>query len=151
VQLTLQTDYGLRMLLYLALRQEDGGTIPQISRAYGISENHLRKVANHMVGAGLLKSTRGRGGGLRLARLPSEISIGDVIRKVETHFNLVECIGPDPKRCAVTGYCGLEGIIDEALAAWFAVLDRYTLADAITQPHTLTSLLGFAPTNVALV
>lgn len=141
MQLTLQTDYSFRVLLYLAHQNEKGGTIPDISRLYGISENHLRKVVHHLVEAGFLKSTRGRGGGLHLSRPPAEISLGAVVRSNEPNFSLVECLGTHPERCVLTGDCGLQHIVGEALAAWFAVLDKYTLSDVVIRPTLFAGLI----------
>lgn len=141
MQLTLQTDYSFRVLLYLAHQDDKGGTIPEISRLYGISENHLRKVVHHLVETGFLKSTRGRGGGLHLNHSPAEISLGAVVRSNEPNFNLVECLGNHPERCVLASDCGLQPIMSEALAAWFAVLDRYTLSDVAIRPTLFASLI----------
>lgn len=142
MRLSLHSDLGFRTLVYLASVGSGGGTIPEIATAYSVSENHLRKVAHELVQHGLIESQRGRNGGLRLRLKPEEISIGQVMRLMEPDFALVDCLGHDPERCVLTGHCGLQGIFVESLKAWFAVLDRYTLADAIRgssqlQLHTL--------------
>jgi len=89
----------------------------------------LRKVVNDLVKIGFVKSTRGRHGGLRLGRPPAQIPVGAAIRSPERDFTLVDCFGETPKRCAIAGSCGLQGIFRIALDAWFEVLDQYTLAD----------------------
>jgi Rrf2 family transcriptional regulator, nitric oxide-sensitive transcriptional repressor len=142
MRLTLHSDYAFRTLLFLAAAGERGGTVPDIAEAYAISEHHLRKVAARLVELGFVEATRGRGGGLRLAVKPSEISIGTAMRKLETDFALAECMGVEPERCVITGCCGLQRIFKEALNAWFEALDRYTLADAIGKSKQLRKTLG---------
>jgi|SRR6516165_2802827 Rrf2 family nitric oxide-sensitive transcriptional repressor len=144
MRLTLHSDLAFRTLLFLAAAGENGGTIPKIAGAYAISENHLRKVVHELVRIGLVESIRGRSGGLRLRRPPSEISIGAVVRLTEPDFALVECLGNEPDRCVITGHCGLQSIFGEALKAWFDVLDRYTLADAVSGSANLSRLLEIA-------
>ena len=142
MRLTLFSDLAFRTLIFLATAGERGGTIPEIATAYAISENHLRKVVGQLIDVGFVEATRGRGGGLRLAVPPSTISIGDAMRKLESDFALVDCMGVAPERCMITGCCGLQKIFKEALNAWFQVLDRYTLADVISGSRGLERTLG---------
>jgi Rrf2 family nitric oxide-sensitive transcriptional repressor len=142
LRLTLHSDLAFRTLIFLAVAENQGGTIPQIARAYSVSEHHLRKVAASLIEMGLVKATRGRGGGLQLAAPASEISIGATMRRLETDFSLVDCLGVAPDRCAIAGCCGLQTIFMEALDAWFQKLDRYTLADAIGGSRGLSRILG---------
>lgn len=143
MRLTLHSDLAFRTLIFLAAAGAEGGSIPQITKTYRVSENHLRKVVSHLAQAGWVEATRGRGGGLRLRVAPADISIGAVMREMEADFALVECLGAEPERCLITGCCGLQGIFGEALRAWFEVLDRYSLADAIKGSRGLSRLLGF--------
>lgn len=143
MRLTLHSDYGLRALIFLAAAGEQGGTIPRIASAYRISEHHLRKVIQRLAQAGLIEAVRGRGGGLKLAKPAREIGIGAVVRLMESDFALAECMGASPGNCAITGACGLQRALGEAMAAFFAVLDRYTLADALVAPARLGRALGF--------
>jgi Rrf2 family transcriptional regulator, nitric oxide-sensitive transcriptional repressor len=145
MRLTLQTDLAFRMLIFLAQAGEEGGAIAEIASAYGVSEHHLRKVANRLVRLGFVESVRGRGGGLRLRVAPSMISLGAVMRQMEPDFALVDCLGSAPGRCPLSGYCGLQRVFREALKAWVQVVDRYTLADVITGSRNLPRLLGLAP------
>lgn len=142
MRLTLHSDLAFRTLIFLAAAGKRGGSIQQIAEAYKVSENHLRKVVNHLAHAGWIEAVRGRGGGLRLRVAPSAISIGAVMREMETDFALVDCLGSEPERCVISGSCGLQRIFGEALRAWFQTLDRYTLADAIEGSRGLTTLLG---------
>jgi Rrf2 family nitric oxide-sensitive transcriptional repressor len=127
MHLTRFTDYGLRTLIYLALRPGDLASIAEIAGAYRISENHMVKVVHHLSQAGLIETIRGRGGGIRLARPASDIALGDVVRATEPSLALVECQAGEP--CAIGGVCRLHGIMDEARDAILAVFDRYSLAD----------------------
>lgn len=147
MRLTLHSDLAFRTLIFLAAAGREGGDIPRIAKTYRVSENHLRKVVSHLAQAGWIEATRGRGGGLRLRVAPAEISMGAVMREMEADFALVDCLGAEAERCVITGCCGLQGIFGEALRAWFQVLDRYTLADAIANSGGLPRLLGLTETS----
>jgi Rrf2 family nitric oxide-sensitive transcriptional repressor len=134
MRLTLHTDYALRLLMLLAIESDGPHTIEAVARRYRISRNHLMKVAQTLARAGLIESLRGRSGGLRLGRPAQAINLGDVVRATEDSFSLVECFDRARNHCIVTPACGLRGPLDEALAAFFAVLDRYSLADLVTNP-----------------
>lgn len=138
MKLTRYTDYSVRVLLYLGGRPDRLCTISEISRGYGISQNHLMKVVHNLGKAGFVTSARGRLGGVRLARPPSEIIIGSVIRHTEEGFELADCGG-----CMIAPACGLTGVLHEALAAFMAVLDGYTLDDMLEKRVDMLSL--FAP------
>jgi Rrf2 family transcriptional regulator, nitric oxide-sensitive transcriptional repressor len=127
MHLTRFTDYGLRTLIYLALRPGELASIAEIAQAYGISENHMVKVVHHLGQAGLVETIRGRNGGIRLGRPAADIGLGDAVRLSEPSLALVECQAGEA--CAIGGLCCLESIMDEALAAMLAILDRYSLAD----------------------
>ena len=127
MQLTRFTDYGLRTLIYLALRPDYMASIAEISGAYRISENHMVKVVHHLGQAGLIETIRGRNGGIRLGRPAADIGLGDVVRATEPSLALVACQAGQP--CAIGGVCRLQDIMDETQKAMLAVLDRYTLAD----------------------
>ncbi|KAB1074058.1 Rrf2 family transcriptional regulator [Methylobacterium planeticum] len=129
MRLTRYTDYALRTLIYLGLHEPQQSSIAQIARAYGISENHLTKVVHQLGRLGLVRTSRGRGGGLRLGKPPGEIVVGAVVRQTEDDLALVECFATGA--CAITAPCRLKHVLGEALAAFLAVLDRYTLADLL--------------------
>lgn len=137
MRLSRHTDYALRVLIHLATRPERLTSIAEIARTYAISENHLMKVV-HMLGrAGFIRTVRGRGGGIALARPPEEINIGVVVRHGEADLNLAEC-----GTCLIAPACDLTGALGKALAAFMAVLDGYSLADITRRQRDLAALLG---------
>jgi Rrf2 family transcriptional regulator, nitric oxide-sensitive transcriptional repressor len=137
MRLTLHTDYALRLLMLLAMEADDLHTIEEVARRYGISRNHLMKVTQTLAQVGYVESVRGRGGGIRLGRPAKEINLGAVVRATEDGFALVECFDRERNTCVVTSACGLRGPLDEALRAFLAVLDRYSLADIVGNPNAL--------------
>lgn len=140
MRLTVHTDYALRTLIYLALHKDELVTISDISNQYKISKNHLMKVAQELVHHQFVISERGRNGGLRLARLPSEINLGDVILKMEADFHLVSCLDPEKNNCKIIGNCGAQTIMHEAIEAFLTVFRQYTLEDALINEEQLKSL-----------
>lgn len=144
MRLTTYTDYGLRLLMYVALKDGELATIQEAADAYGISKNHLMKVAYHLGLHGYLETVRGRGGGLRLARAPDRIVLGEVVRRMEDDFAMVECFAPRENTCCIARACRLKGILGEALRAYLAVLDKYTLADLAMHKTGLKKMLLFA-------
>jgi len=138
MKLTRYTDYALRVLLYLGARPERLCSISEMSRSYGISQNHLMKVVHDLGKAGFVASARGRLGGIRLARPPEEIIIGSVVRHTEDGFDLVDC-----GSCIIAPACGLTGVLREALGAFMTVLDSHTLADLLDNQVDFLGL--FAP------
>lgn len=129
MQLTFYTDYSLRVLIYLAQAEGKTATISEVSDFYRISRNHLVKVVHNLGAQGLIITTRGKHGGMRLARPPETISIGEVVRLTEPNFNLVECFDLKHNHCILTDACSLKNILYQAKKAFLDVLDAYTLAN----------------------
>ncbi len=123
------TDYTLRVLMHCAAHRQDRVTIGELAERFGLSKNHLMKVVNGLARQGLLETTRGRGGGLRLLKDPAAIRIGDVVRASETDFRLVECFDASTDLCTLTPGCRLRHLFEAALQAYFQALDGATLAD----------------------
>ena len=142
MRLTLHTDYALRTLIFLASSGDSGATAETIARAYRISKNHLVKVIQRLTRLGYLETTRGRGGGVRLARAPADIRVGEVVRQTEDTLALVECFEAQTNSCPLAGACLLETRLAEALRAYFTVLDGYTIADVSANQGSLARLLG---------
>lgn len=136
MRLTRYTDYAMRVMLYLGARPEKVCAISEISRAYDISQNHLMKVVNDLVRAGYVTSLRGRFGGIRLARPAGDINVGAIVRHTEGGFDLADC-----GSCIIAPACGLTGALKEALGAFMAVLDGYSLADLLAKRGDMASLL----------
>ncbi|MBO6634602.1 Rrf2 family transcriptional regulator [Parvibaculum sp.] len=142
MRLTLHTDYALRLLMHLAVAPDRLVTIAEVSEAFAISRNHLVKVAHELGKAGFVETTRGRGGGLRLAHAPERIVIGDVVRAMEEDFRIVECFDREANTCCIAPACRLKRLLRDALDAWLAVLDEATLADLVARPAPLRRLLS---------
>ena len=140
MQLTNFSDYLLRLVLYLASHPDRLVPIQEVSRAYGISRHHLVKVVQPLVANGWVVSARGRCGGLRLGRPPTEINIGRLVRMTEPHFDLVECFGRQTNTCPIEPACGLKQVLEDGRRAFLAVLDAHTLADFLPRGPALIRL-----------
>lgn len=146
MHLTYQTDYALRVLLYLATCHDKRlANIQDIAQTYGISNNHLMKIVHKLGKLGYLETVRGRNGGIRLAREPEAIVIGEVVRQTEEDFHVVECFDCTHNRCVITPVCQLRSALQEALAAFLRVLDNYTLADLTTNKALYQQLITITP------
>ncbi len=133
MRLTQWTDYSLRVLMYCAASagRAEPVTIAEIAAAHGISRSHLTKIVMTLASLGYLETTRGRGGGLRLLRPAHEVTVGEIVRRTETDFVLVECFDPGVNNCLLDGRCRLKGALQQALARYLEVLDGLTLADLV--------------------
>ncbi|MBN9545723.1 MAG: Rrf2 family transcriptional regulator [Alphaproteobacteria bacterium] len=128
MRLTTLSDYAFRVLMYAGTTGERLITIEETAEAYNISRTHLMKVVNILTKTGYLRGVRGRSGGITLARRPEDINLGAVVRATEPDFALVECFATG-NQCIITGCCRFPNVLNEALNAFIATLDRYTLAD----------------------
>ncbi|MCS6879106.1 MAG: Rrf2 family transcriptional regulator [Geminicoccaceae bacterium] len=142
MQLAKLSDYALRALVLAAVRHPELVTVAEIARIYRIPEGHVRKIAHLLARQGFLASVRGRAGGYRLAAPPETISLGRVVRATETDFRLVECFDPSSRLCRLEPGCALRAVLNEALEAFLAVLDRTTLADVTAERRRLRELLA---------
>ena len=143
MKLTTFTDYSLRVLIYLATEPGQRATVARIAAAYAISEHHLVKVVHFLGQQGWLNNVRGKGGGLELALPPERIVLGQVVRATEGEAVVAECFGDGGGDCCIAPSCRLRGVLREAMAAFEAVLDRYTLADLVDNRQQLAPLLFF--------
>ncbi len=143
MKLNLQTDYALRVLIYVGTNGEGLSTIQAIADAYDISKAHLMKVVHRLGKAGYLDTVRGKNGGMRLARAPGTIRIGDVVRSIEEDLAVVGCLG-EADYCRIQGPCVLLHALKDATDAFLAVLDGYTLADLLRPRNALARLLEIA-------
>ncbi len=133
MHLTQWTDYALRVLMYCAAyeNRDQPVTISEIAQAHGISRSHLTKIVRQLAALDLLDTSRGRGGGMRLMRPPSDIVVGAVVRATESNFEMVECFGSDHSTCRISSNCNLKGVFERATRSYLAVLDGVTLADLV--------------------
>lgn len=141
MRLARMTDYAIRLLMYVAQRPERLCTIAEVAAAYDISETHLMKITHQLALGGWLKTTRGKGGGIRLAKPAAAIPIGAVVRTMEPDFFIVECFSSGHS-CILHGSCELTGVMDGALRRFMEHLDSHTLAEVL-RPQD-----GTAPTKL---
>jgi Rrf2 family nitric oxide-sensitive transcriptional repressor len=149
MRLTVHTDYALRVLMTLAVIDDRVVSIDELAKRHRVSKNHLMKVAQTLVGLGLVRSVRGRAGGIRLARDPREIRMGAVVRDLEDDMGLVECLGVEPAACVLTGACRLTRALAQALEAFLAELDKLTLADLAVGRPAMRKRLGLPGESTA--
>jgi Rrf2 family transcriptional regulator, nitric oxide-sensitive transcriptional repressor len=144
VQLSLHADYALRVLIYLGTHPDRVVSTQEISGAYGISKHHLVRVVQTLAEHQYVDIRAGRSGGVTLARAPHLIPLGDVIRCAEPNLRLAECFDASTNTCPIASACALKGILQEALTAFVAALNRHTLADILTQGrnHKLVRLFA---------
>jgi len=143
MRLTSFSDYALRVLMFTHAAGGRLVTIEEMAEAYEISRAHLRKVVNTLTRSGYLTAVRGRSGGIKLAMPPEGIVLGAVVRATEPDFALVDCFSVDDQ-CVITKCCKLQGVLDEALQAFFEVLDRQTLASIALIPKDFRTYLELA-------
>ncbi|WKB55397.1 Rrf2 family transcriptional regulator [Eleftheria terrae] len=143
MKLTAFTDYCLRVLIYLAAQAPRRATIAAIAQAYGVSEHHLTKVVHFLGKEGWVATVRGKGGGLGLALPPTQVSIGEVVRRAEGPAVPAECFDRERGACAIAPACRLRQALREAVDAFHAVLDGYTLEDLMGSRQALVQLLFY--------
>lgn len=141
MRLTTFSDYALRVLIYLGMRGEGWATVGEIAEAYGISRNHLTKVAHFLSTNGYVETARGKAGGMRLAMPPERIRLGELVRLTEEGTSLVECFDADTSQCRIQNACALKGAFAYAVNAFHAALDEYTLADMLRPQARLRPML----------
>lgn len=143
MRMNLRTDYALRMLMYLSIQDGRSATVNEVAQAYGLSRNHLMKVAQALRDLGMVETLRGRTGGIRLIRPAEDINLGVLVRAIEEDFSLVECMQGSGTGCVLAPACRLKRVLSKALGAYLATLDAYTLADIVENRTELARLLGF--------
>src|SRR4030095_8174920 len=142
MQLSTYSDYSIRVLMQAALRAPARVTVDEVADTFSISRHHLVKVVHDLGRSGYLETHRGVGGGFTLARPSEDIRLGDIIRLGEETETVIDCIEGEKRRCRLLPACRLKGVLDEAAAAFFAVLDCYSLADLVQQSTKMRAVLG---------
>ena len=132
MQLSLHADYSLRVLVYLGAHPDRVVRTQEISEAYGISKHHLVRVVQTLAEHDYVKIHAGRSGGITLHRDPDTVRLGEVVRVAEPNMRLVECFDRHTNTCKIAPVCSLKGMLREALEAFIASLNRYTLADILS-------------------
>lgn len=146
MRLTTFTDYSLRLLMYLAAAPEQRATIAEVAKAFDVSEHHMVKVVHLLGREGLLNNTRGKGGGVELARAPAAISVGQVVRLTERGDMPAECFERETNTCPLSPACRLRNALREAVDAFYGALERYTLQDLTLNQPKLVALLSIQRT-----
>jgi Rrf2 family nitric oxide-sensitive transcriptional repressor len=144
MRLTQWTDYTLRVLMYCAACQlrDQLVTISEIADGHAISRSHLTKIVHQLGAQGLLETTRGRGGGMRLSKPAKDINVGAVVRQTETDFAMVECFDPGSNQCSMSQHCRLKGLLHQATNSYLAVLDGVSLAELVAPMEVPVRLSG---------
>ena len=147
MKLTDRTDYAFRVLMYLAVNGGRLATVGEIAAHYGISHSHLTRVVWALGRAGFVETVRGKGGGLRLARPAEAVGVGAVTRSMERSMPLAECFPGGAGGCRIETCCALKGVLAEAAAAFFAVLDRYSVDDLVRGNRELRAIILAGPAD----
>ncbi|WP_075292554.1 iron-responsive transcriptional regulator RirA [Pararhizobium arenae] len=145
MRLTKQTNYAIRMLMYCAANDGNLSRIPEIARAYGVSELFLFKILQPLNKAGLVETVRGRNGGVRLPRPADQITLFDIVKVTEDSFAMAECFEAGEIECPLVDSCGLNAALRKALNAFFEVLQQYTIDDLVKARPQINFLLGLEP------
>ena len=127
--------------MYAALRRPERATVDEVAETFGISRNHLVKIVHDLGCRGYLDTHRGIGGGFTLAKPPHQIQLGEIVRLGEETDTVIGCADKNNRPCRLFPACRLKGVLDEAAAAFFNVLDAYTLADLVAQPEKMRAEL----------
>ncbi|MET3660206.1 iron-responsive transcriptional regulator RirA [Aquamicrobium ahrensii] len=152
MRLTRQTNYAIRILMYCATNDGQLSRIPEIAAAYTVSELFLFKILQPLVENGLVETVRGRNGGVRLGKPAEDITLFEVVRVTEDNFSMAECFDSDTADCPLIDSCGLNAALREALGAFFAVLEKHTIADMVAARPNMREALGIdniAPRKVS--
>ena len=138
MQLSRFTDYTLRVLFFVATNDDRLVTLAEIASFYGISVEHLRKVVHALSKSGHLATYRGKNGGIKLAVLPKDINLAEVIAQAEGQEPLINC---GQQMCRLTGFCTLQNVLGSAQEAFMEVLAKYTLEDMLQNDQMREDLL----------
>ncbi len=148
MRLTQQANYSVRILMYCAAKKGDFAKVSEIARVYDISEYHLFKILPILVSNGFITTHRGRNGGLKLAKDPADITLGQIIRAAEENFHLADCFDEGSYDCPLLSMCDFNQALNDALESFLQALDKYTLADLTQKEGDMRNLLDIADVKV---
>lgn len=148
MRLTKQSNYAVRILMYCAANPDTLSKVTTIAKVYDVSDYFLFKILKPLVDKGYIVTERGRAGGIRLAKVADQITLGEAIRATEDKFVLAECF-EDGASCPLLSSCAFNSALTEALGAFFNVLDSYTIADLVSNKTQVRELLGMFGLNEA--
>ena len=142
MRLTKQTNYAIRILMYCAANKGNISQVADIADAYGLSREFLFKILQPLTRNGYIETIRGRNGGIRLARDAADVTLSEIVRLIEDNFEMAECFRGEAINCPLVDSCQLNSALREALNAFFAVLDTYTIEDLAVNRFQIHKLLG---------
>lgn len=142
MRLTRQTNYAIRMMMYCASDPEGLSRIPEIAKSAEVPELYLFKILKPLVAAGLMKTVRGRKGGVTLGRPADQITLFDIVRVTEDGFYMADCFEDGETTCPLVDHCSLNSALREALNAFLEVLSRHTIASLVKERPEMSTLFG---------
>jgi Rrf2 family nitric oxide-sensitive transcriptional repressor len=145
MRLTMRTNLAMRTLMFCAVNAGRTVRKHEVAEQCNASENHLAQVINSLAQMGFVTTVRGRNGGLKLGRAADRIRVGDVARAFETPVPFAECFSAETNTCPLSGNCRLQAALEAALEAFYASLDRISLADLVDENDGLHQLLSMGP------
>jgi len=123
--------------MYVAARSENIASVKEVSEHYGISRNHLVKVVHRLSQLGYIETTKGKGGGIKIAKGTEKLRLGELIKQLEPNMNMVECFDAKTNTCRITGSCQLKHYLFEATQSFINTMNKYTLADTVQNKELL--------------
>lgn len=147
MRLTRQTNLAIRALMYCAANPDRLSRVPEVAKAYAVTDMLMFKIIQPLVEHGLMRTVRGRNGGIQLAKPASQITLLDVVRATGESFAMADCFENDDANCPLIDSCSLSGALREALGAFLAVLDKYTIEQLVKTRPNIQILLGIASSS----
>lgn len=132
IKLNKMTDYGIVVMVRLAVAGDRVQTAPEIAAATGLTQPTVAKLLKILVQGGLAQSQRGAQGGYALTRAPERISVVEAIEVLDGRLSLTDCVGSDHESCEREGQCPMSGRWNRVNAAIVKALDTLTLADMMS-------------------
>jgi Rrf2 family protein len=142
VKITYKGDYALKTILDLAVHHADSPvTIHDLARRADIPIKFLEQILLDLKRGGFVESRRGKVGGYLLAKPPSKIRLGDVIRFIDGPIEPVACVDRNYKGCNDLGCCAFRGIWNRVAEATSKIVDNITFEDLAREAKNMNSTL----------